>query len=122
MYNFFRELESENISLQEEYQHLKASSSSPTTGGSGSGSAPHSSSSSSGMTGNGGSYLMSVPAMSSDAEILQVRIPVNITFFFTYQKFATFHKQEKKLITAYSNGFQPFLLVAHLGCNINPKF
>jgi hypothetical protein len=73
---FFRELESENLSLQEEYQHLKASSASPTTV---SGSAPHSSSSSSGLTTscaplNGGSaaYLMSVPALSSDAEILQV--------------------------------------------------
>jgi len=73
--HIYRELESENLSLQEEYQHLKASSSSPTTAGSGSGSNPHSSSSSSGITSaptNGSSFLMSVPALSSDAEILQV--------------------------------------------------
>ena len=54
MNSFNRELETENATLQEEYQHLKASSSSSGT---------------SGMS-SAGSSSGSVPPLSSDADIL----------------------------------------------------
>lgn len=56
-----RELESENANLQEEYQHLKASSSSSTSGTSGL---------STGSASTLGMGQGNVPPMSSDADIL----------------------------------------------------